>query len=146
MSVISAEGRQLHIRDASGLERARRAVRQLAEVARLSPHRRVCLLAAARELADNVLRHGGGGSLDVTVIERHGVSGVRCVFSDRGNGIGDLAQALRAGNDAGVEQGRGLPGARSLVDEFRIRASAPTGTTVEIVMWACAGGAGTTPA
>lgn len=135
MSVISAEGRQLRITDDLGLEQARRAVRHLAEAVKLPAHRRVCLLAAAQELADNLLRHGGGGSLDVTVIARNGHSGVRCVFSDHGPGIAEIERVLNAAEAAGFGSGQGLAAARSLVDEFRIQTAPDTGTWVEIVMW-----------
>jgi serine/threonine-protein kinase RsbT len=135
MSVISAEGRQLRIVDEFGLEQARRAVRQLAEAVKLPVHRRVCLLSAARELADNLLRHGGGGSLDVAVIARNGHSGVRCVFSDHGPGIVEPERLMHAAETAGFGRGQGLAAARSLVDEFRIQSAADTGTWVEIVMW-----------
>lgn len=135
MSVISAEGSRLRILDEFGLERARRAVRQLADAVGLETHRRVCLLSAVREMALNILEHGGGGSLDVTVIERNGKSGLRCVFTDNGPGIADLHRALSEAAQAGGGRGQGLAAARSLVDEFRIQSSAEAGTWIELVMW-----------
>jgi serine/threonine-protein kinase RsbT len=135
MTVISAEGRHIKIDDEFGIESARRAARQAAEVVGVDAHRRVCLTAAVQELAQNMVRYAGGGGLDIGVIERHGQSGVRCVFTDRGPGVADPEQAMRAAADLGFGTGQGLAAARSLVDDFRIQSSRHSGTWIEIIMW-----------
>jgi serine/threonine-protein kinase RsbT len=61
--------------------------------------------------------------------------GLRVRFDDQGPGIADLELALQDGYSTHTSMGVGLPGARRLVDDFRIESQPGKGTTVEITAW-----------
>lgn len=93
------------------------------------------IATAVSELARNVLVHGGGGYVEMKIVEKEGVTGLRCVFVDDGPGINDLSQAMESGFSTGGSMGSGLPGSRNLVDVFHIDSQAGQGTRVEIIKW-----------
>lgn len=92
------------------------------------------LVTAASELARNTLEHGGGGEVELALLEGPR-GGVRLVFRDEGPGIPDVATALRDGFTTGGGMGLGLGGARRLVNEFDITTEVGKGTQVTIVRW-----------
>lgn len=93
------------------------------------------LVTAASELARNTVIHGGGGAVEVDLVEREARRGVRLTFVDHGPGIPDVELALRDGFTTGSGLGLGLPGARRLVNEFEITSRPGAGTTVRITRW-----------
>jgi serine/threonine-protein kinase RsbT len=91
------------------------------------------MITAASELARNTLVYGGGGTVRLEQILDPPRRGLRLTFEDKGPGIADIQQALRDGFTSG--NGLGLGGARRLVNEFEIAASAGEGTRVVITRW-----------
>ena len=61
--------------------------------------------------------------------------GLKLVFSDRGPGIPDIAQALKDGYTTGGGLGLGLGGAKRLSNEFAIDSRVGDGTRVTIARW-----------
>ncbi|GAB3966018.1 ATP-binding protein [Actinoallomurus acanthiterrae] len=113
----------------------RQAVREVAVAAGFSLVEQTKLVTAASELARNTLVHGGGGRLEITILEQSGGRGVRLRFSDQGPGIADVEAALADGYTTGHGLGLGLGGSRRLVQEFSIDTGPGRGTTVTVVAW-----------
>jgi serine/threonine-protein kinase RsbT len=93
------------------------------------------IVTAASELARNTLIYGGGGELTVQPLVDGARRGLKLVFSDRGPGIPDIAQALKDGFSTGGGLGLGLGGAKRLSNEFNIDTQPGAGTRVTIVRW-----------
>lgn len=89
---------------------------------------------AAYELEINICIHSLGGALTI-ILDKHKIS---LVAKDKGPGIPDIEWALQDGastaNDwirsMGFGAGMGLPNCKRVADEFSIKSTVPTGTTV----------------
>ncbi|MBM0231608.1 ATP-binding protein [Micromonospora sp. STR1_7] len=123
------------IRSDEDVVRVRQLVRSVAVAVKLSLVDQTKVVTAASELARNTLVYGGGGSVDVTIVDNGRRKGVQIVFADSGPGIPDLDLALTDGYTTGGGLGLGLSGARRLVDEFQIETSAETGTRITVTKW-----------
>jgi serine/threonine-protein kinase RsbT len=90
------------------------------------------IATAVSEITRNVVQHSGAsGHLSVfEITDDGGRIGLRISVDDTGHGIGDVDHAL-----AGTAPGAGIPGSRKLMDEFAIRSTAGTGTSVTMVKW-----------
>lgn len=130
-----ASGLRVQIRDESDLTVVRRHVRESASREGLSGTAIEALATAVTELARNVLDHAAGGSLQIGPARQDGRRGVVVTVSDLGPGIPDIAKAMQDGYSTRHGLGLGLPGARSLVDEFRIESEVGRGTTITLWKW-----------
>ncbi|HZQ19131.1 MAG TPA: anti-sigma regulatory factor [Terriglobales bacterium] len=92
------------------------------------------MVTAASELARNTLIHGGGGAMDLIMLNGPRL-GLRLVFVDKGPGIGDISLALRDGFTTGSGLGLGLGGAKRLVNDFEIDSKSGVGTKVTVTRW-----------
>ncbi|MET8120841.1 anti-sigma regulatory factor [Micromonospora sp. NPDC005189] len=115
--------------------RVRQLVRTVAVAVKLSLVDQTKVVTAASELARNTLVYGGGGSVEVTIMDSGRRKGVRIVFTDSGPGIADLDLALTDGYTTGGGLGLGLSGSRRLVDDFEIETSPETGTRITVTKW-----------
>lgn len=93
------------------------------------------IITAASELARNMLKYGGGGVVDIEVINKGKENGIRLIFVDKGPGIKDLKLAMQDGYSTGKSLGLGLPGTKRLVSEFSIESEVGKGTKVTVVKW-----------
>ena len=94
------------------------------------------LATVTSELARNVIKYGGRGRLIAQPTDiSDGRAGLRLIFEDKGPGINNIDEAMRDGFSTGRGLGKGLPGSRRLVDEFRIESEPGHGTRVTIVHW-----------
>ena len=93
------------------------------------------LITAASELVRNMLKYANGGMVLIEVISQGRDNGIRLIFQDKGPGIADIALAMKDGYSSGKSLGIGLPGAKRLVNEFDIKSTVGTGTTVTIIKW-----------
>ena len=93
------------------------------------------MVTAASELARNALDHGGGGKVQLQVLNNEMRRGLKLTFIDEGPGIQDLEQALRDGFSTGSGMGLGLSGAKRLANEFEIESVPGKGTKVMITRW-----------
>ncbi|MDG4778576.1 anti-sigma regulatory factor [Micromonospora sp. WMMD961] len=123
------------VRSDEDVVRVRQLVRAVAVASKLSLVDQTKLVTAASELARNTLVYGGGGSVEVTVVDNGRRKGVQIVFADSGPGIADLDLAMTDGYTSGGGLGLGLSGSRRLVDEFEIETSAETGTRITVTKW-----------
>lgn len=123
------------IRAEADVVAVRQAVRAWAVEIGLSLVDQTKLVTAASELARNTLIHGGGGSVQLEMLENGARRGIQLIFEDRGPGIADLQLALKDGYTTGTGLGMGLGGARRLVNEFEISSQPGEGTRVTITRW-----------
>lgn len=96
------------------------------------------LVLVVSELATNLLRHTGGGTLTLeTEGEAKGQTGMRIESRDTGPGLEDVERALREGFSTAGGLGQGLPMVKRLTDSMEIVTS-PEGTTIVGVKWIAA--------
>ncbi len=89
---------------------------------------------AATELATNLIKHAGGGTLTVTPIEGARV-GLELEASDTGPGIRDVEQALGDRYSTAGTRGTGLGAVNRLMDELDIVSQPGRGTRVVCRKW-----------
>jgi len=114
---------------------ARQTVRKLATQLGMRLVDQTKLITAASELARNTLIHGGGGTVDLQVVEEGDRRGLRLVFEDKGPGIPDIELAMKDGYTTGSGMGLGLGGSKRLVQDFEISSEPGHGTRVSIIRW-----------
>ena len=125
----------IEVRTDDDIVRARRSAREVAITAGLRLVDQTKLITAVSELARNMTRYAGGGSVDLAVVSEGGRRGVRAVFRDDGPGIDDVERAMRNGYTTGNGLGLGLGGAKRLVHEFTLETEPGQGTTITVIMW-----------
>ncbi|HKQ07087.1 MAG TPA: ATP-binding protein [Blastocatellia bacterium] len=113
----------------------RRAVRERAAALGFGHTDQVRLVTAASELGRNIVHYAGRGFANIATVNREGRRGLRLRFEDEGQGIPDIELAMKDGYTSGRGLGKGLPGARRLVDEFEITSDVGRGTVVTITKW-----------
>ena len=125
---------RLEIHSSEDVVRVRQRVRALAVESGLSLVDQTKVITAASELARNTLDYGGGGAVDMELVDGPR-RGVRLVFEDQGPGIKDIDAALRDGFTTGNGLGLGLGGAKRLCSEFTIQSVVGQGTRVTCARW-----------
>ena len=92
---------------------------------------------AVSELTRNVVRYAtdGRGEVRIRTVSSERGTGLEIVVSDRGPGIVDVEEAMRAGFTSGPGLGLGLPGTSRLMDEMQIDSALGRGTVVTIRKW-----------
>jgi serine/threonine-protein kinase RsbT len=133
MQVLSSES--LPIRSSEDIVIVRQAVRKRAVSLGLGLVDQTKFVTAASELARNTLDYGGGGMVQIELVENERKSGIRLVFEDKGPGIPDIELALKEGYSSGNGMGLGLGGAKRLSHEFEIWSKPAEGTRVSILRW-----------
>ena len=93
------------------------------------------IATAISEIARNIVTHVGQGEVEIKGLYEDGRYGLVVVARDSGPGIRDLDSALQHGYASRGGLGLGLPGARSLMDEFEVISGPDTGTTVTMTKW-----------
>ena len=99
------------------------------------------MVTATAEVAGNAWRHAGGGRVRLDAVEEPVRVGIAVTVTDWGTGIPDLEAAMRDGWSSVGSMGFGLPGARRLMDEFRVAPRPGGGTTVTMTRWRRTAGA-----
>jgi serine/threonine-protein kinase RsbT len=125
----------LPIRSSEDVVRVRQMARERAIAQGLSLIDQTKLVTAASELARNTLEHGGGGQVEIVVLNDGMRKGVRLTFSDTGPGIPNIEQALKDGFTTGGGLGLGLGGARRLSNDFSVESAPGKGTRVMMARW-----------
>jgi serine/threonine-protein kinase RsbT len=129
------EANRITISENDDLVRARARVRDVAVEMGFSHLDQVRLVTAVSELARNIVRYAEVGSIEISKIADSGKQGLQVKFEDRGQGIQDIELAMTDGYTTGRGLGKGLPGARRLVDDFKIESEVGIGTTIIIKKW-----------
>jgi len=133
MKILSTE--RYELRSSEDVVTARQVVRKKAVGLGFGLVDQTKFVTASSELARNTLDYGGGGTIDIQLVENGVRSGLRLIFEDQGPGIPDIEQALRDGFTSGNGMGLGLGGAKRLSHEFEILSEPGKGTRVTIVRW-----------
>lgn len=118
------------ITDASAIGSARRMATQIAVEAGADETHAGRVAIVASELATNLVRHGGGGSLLIQVLDQSGQPVVELVAFDSGPGMGDTALCLSDGYSTRGTAGNGLGAVRRLSVFFDIYSQPGKGTVV----------------
>ena len=83
-----------------------------------------------RELAWNLVRHAGGGRIEISPLHQDHRHGIHIVCGDQGPGITSMRQRTRL---SGL--GLGLGTISRHCNEFTLRTDAGGGTRIEAVIW-----------
>jgi serine/threonine-protein kinase RsbT len=105
---------------------ARQAIRKAAQQIGFSIVDQTKIVTAASEL---------GGVLAWETVVDNGKQGLQLTVSDEGPGIEDMTLAMKDGWTSGSGLGLGLPGAKRLVNDFKITSKRGVGTTVIVTRW-----------
>ncbi len=132
---MSAPAVELSIKTETDIVLARRAVREAATALGFGVTDTTRIVTAASELARNIVKYAGQGTLEGHTLTGPGRIGLELRFIDRGPGIPDVAKALEMGFSTSGGFGMGLPGARRLMDEMDITSTVGVGTTVVLRKW-----------
>ncbi len=93
------------------------------------------IATAISEVARNILTYAKTGEIVLDAVAAGARRGILVVAADQGPGIPDIEQAMRDGFSTGKSLGLGLPGARRLMDDFKIESKVGEGTTVTMKKW-----------
>jgi serine/threonine-protein kinase RsbT len=133
MRVLNSES--MPIQTSEDIVKVRQAVRKSAVSLGFGLVDQTKIVTASSELARNTLVYGGGGAVQIEVVQNETRSGVRLVFEDQGPGIPNVELALTDGYTSGNGMGLGLGGAKRLSHEFDISSKPGSGTRVSILRW-----------
>ena len=115
---------------------ARQRAREMAGALDLTSTDQTLLATAISEVARNITTYAVRGEVALGIVrDDNGRRGIRVIARDDGPGIADVELAMQDGYTSGGGLGLGLPGARRLVDDFKIETSPGQGTKVTLVMW-----------
>jgi serine/threonine-protein kinase RsbT len=130
------ESKTIALETADDIAVARNEVRVLAAALGFRMLDQTRLATVASELARNIVKYAGRGRLIVQPTEDpNGRQALRLIFEDQGPGIPNIEEAMRDGFSTGRGLGKGLPGSKRLVDEFKIESEIGRGTRVTILRW-----------
>ncbi len=133
MTVLNSESMELH--SSEDIVLVRQAVRKKAVSLGFGLVDQTKVVTASSELARNMLNYGGGGTVQLEVVQNDRRSGLRLVFEDHGPGIADIELAMKDGYTSGQGMGLGLGGAKRLSHEFEILSKLGEGTRISILRW-----------
>jgi anti-sigma regulatory factor (Ser/Thr protein kinase) len=90
---------------------------------------------AVTEVATNLLRHGGGGTLIARPIARHSSLGIEVLAIDSGPGMANFEWSSFDGVSTGGTQGTGLGAMQRQSDEFEAYTRRDAGTVLRMAFW-----------
>ena len=90
---------------------------------------------AVTEVATNVLRHGGGGTMSARGVARDGRVGIELLAVDDGPGMASFSASSVDGVSTAGSAGTGLGAMQRLADEFDVYTRAAAGTLIRMVFW-----------
>lgn len=122
--------------DEAAIVTSRGAVRELARALGFTVVDQTRLATAVSEIVRNVVLYAKRGRIEISLLgERGHGAGIEVVVEDEGPGIDDTARVLAGGYSTSAGFGRGIAGARALVDEFRLETEPGMGTRVTLRKW-----------
>jgi anti-sigma regulatory factor (Ser/Thr protein kinase) len=124
-----AAGQLVDVRDATDVAEARRVAVQCAEAFRMNETAVGKAALAATELATNLVKHGGGGSILFASDETQPHT-VTLIAIDKGRGLVNLAAALRDGYSTAGSPGTGLGAIQRAAHRFDVYGLDDRGTAV----------------
>lgn len=123
----------IQVHDPTDAANARRRINSLAARLAYDETRTGQLAIVVTELAQNILRHGGGGEI-IAQRDPQIPSGVEILALDRGPGMADVQACLRDGFSTGGTSGNGLGAVCRLAREVAFHTAPSAGTAVLVRM------------
>jgi serine/threonine-protein kinase RsbT len=133
--VTTRAGSVVPVRREADVVVAREAGRALAAEMGFQRSSLVLVTTAISEVARNIVRYAGEGSVELVREHQGSRPGILIVARDAGPGIEDVQRALQIGYSTGRGLGLGLPACQTLMDEFDITSSPGEGTTIVMRKW-----------
>jgi len=93
------------------------------------------IVTAVSELSRNIFKYAKSGKVIFESVENSKNAGISISFIDKGPGIESIENAMKEGFSTDKGMGLGLPGAKKLMDYFKISSEIEKGTTVVIIKW-----------
>jgi anti-sigma regulatory factor (Ser/Thr protein kinase) len=125
----------IRVTDPTHAGEARRHAAEYAERTNLGERERGSLAIVVTEIATNLVKHAGNGTIVLEAVAENGSSGVRVLGLDKGTGIRDLTTALRDGYSTAGTGGNGLGAIKRLSNAFDIYTAPGLGTAVLAEFW-----------
>lgn len=107
----------------------RQQVRQIAALLGFEAQDQTRIATAVSEIARNAFHYAGGGRVEFR-LEGQSLQSFLIIIRDQGRGIVDLEAVLQGRYQSETGVGRGIVGARQLMDQFQIESLPGRGTTV----------------
>lgn len=93
------------------------------------------IITVVSELARNLYLYAHHGQIILYKHQSSSQTGIRIYAADSGPGIADLQKVMEIGYSTSGGLGAGLPGVKSIMDEFTISSSSEEGTRINTVKW-----------
>src|SRR5262249_49280576 len=137
---------QIEVSESSQAGEARRRAVEYAEKLEFDEARRGAVAIATTEMASNLVKHAGKGSILLQPIHDSGLPMLRVMAIDRGPGIADVSRAMVDGHSTAGSMGTGLGAIRRLSDSFEIYSGLDVGTIIRADFWPLSARPGKDPA
>src|ERR1700757_2182562 len=85
----------IEVRESSQTGEARRKAAELAQDLHLGETRSDAVAVVATEMATNLVKHAGNGTMFLQRVQENGSSGLRLMAVDKGPGIANVTRALQ---------------------------------------------------
>lgn len=125
----------IDVTESSQTGEARRIAAEFAQELQLGELRSGAAALAATEMATNLVKHAGNGTMLLQRIRENGSSGLRLIAIDKGPGIADVSGALEDGHSTAGSMGTGLGAIRRVSDMFEIYSAIGVGTLIRADFW-----------
>lgn len=124
----------LQIKEEADIVRVRSTARSIARGIGFGLVDQTRISTAVSELARNIYVYAKEGEVLIEELSnpRHGI---RITFTDKGPGIEDIELAEKDGWSSSGSMGKGLPGAKRLMDSMEIHSKPGEGTTIIVAKW-----------
>lgn len=132
---IKADQQIFEILNPSDVAHVLIATRNLAAEYGFTDPEQSLIATAASELATNIVRYAGKGTITIEILNEDGHPGLGIKAEDRGPGILDIEKALSPEYSTGNSLGLGLPSVQRIMDIFKIYSEPGKGTTVRSIKW-----------
>ena len=136
----------IEISESSQTGEARRRAVEYAEELDFDEARRGAVAIATTEMASNLVKHAGKGSILLQSIHVGDHPTLRVMAVDRGPGIADVKKAMIDGHSTAGSMGTGLGAIRRLSDSFEIYSGPQVGTVIRADFCALSSRSGKEPA
>ena len=132
-AAASASSPQVHcipVNDENDIVKARTCAREICAEAGFASSAQIRFTTVVSELSRNIVQYAGHGEVNLSCQRVGGHMRVEVRASDEGPGIANLDEILEGRYRSKTGLGRGLVGARGLVDEFDVQTRPGHGTQV----------------
>ena len=130
MAVESNQILTVDLRSERDIVMVRQHAREIAAHAGFDQLEQTRISTAASEIARNAFKYGGGGHIEFKFDSANGRERLLMTIQDDGPGIADLPSILEGSYRSKTGLGKGILGAKKLMDDFEIRTAPGDGTTV----------------